>query len=317
MLVVIGANGFVGQEIVQQAMLAGLPVRGAGRGASRLWADAPYVDCDVATGRGLNEACRDAEAVIFAAGMAHRPPHEIDSDLYYQVNGLGCERVVKAAAESGARKVVILSSISVYGSPGGLTDETTPTHPEGPYGLSKKAGEDLALAAGEKYGIAVICLRLATVYGAFDPGNFVRLINTIERGRFVMFGNGKNRKTVIHRFDAALACIAAANHPTSSTGIYNLNEGIYSTASIVRQIALELHVRSFYPIIPTPLANLLVRLLSFGGIRTQAIGNSISRWMSDEAHDGTKFKRDFSWMPSFTLEQGIAEEISWYRKTKQ
>ena len=75
------------------------------------------------------------------------------------------------------------------------------------------------IAAQHQLGLTI--LRLATVYGEGDRGNIARLMRTIDAGRFVWVGHGTNRKSLIHRDDAAAAVLAVVS--TGPSGIRTFN----------------------------------------------------------------------------------------------
>ena len=67
---------------------------------------------------------------------------------YRRVNVGGTEAVARAATEAQVRRIVLLSTISVYGHASGcLMDENTEPRPDTPYGRSKRAAEELVLSA--------------------------------------------------------------------------------------------------------------------------------------------------------------------------
>jgi len=93
-----------------------------------------------------------------------------------------------------------------------LLTQLTP-NPVGPYALSKYNAKLRAIEIARDSGMALTILRLATLYGEGDPGNVGRLLRTLDRGRFLWIGDGSNRKSLLHKGDAARACMAVAERP--------------------------------------------------------------------------------------------------------
>ena len=62
-------------------------------------------------------------------------------------------------------------------------------------------------------GMALTILRLATLYGEGDPRNIKRLIRTLDQGRFIWIGDGRNQKSLLYVRDAARACSMVALRP--------------------------------------------------------------------------------------------------------
>ena len=104
-----------------------------------------------------------------------------------------------------------------------MRTESTRKRPAIPPALCiEQAGRRTAccdVAAQHQLGLTI--LRLATVYGEGDRGNIARLMRTIDAGRFVWVGRGTNRKSLIHRDDAAAAVLAVVS--TGASGIRTFN----------------------------------------------------------------------------------------------
>jgi nucleoside-diphosphate-sugar epimerase len=86
----------------------------------------------------LTQAFRGVSVVLHHAGIASVPRSFADRGYTHEVNVSGTLNVLLAAARSGVRKVVNVSSSSVYGSNGNERQpETAMPAPLSPYGLSK------------------------------------------------------------------------------------------------------------------------------------------------------------------------------------
>lgn len=90
------------------------------------------------------------------------------------VNVTGTATVLDAARKVGCRRIVVLSSVAVYGSSGAdfgeldAVNETTPLRPNSLYGITKRAGEDVALRFGDLTDLDVTILRLGPVFGPWE-----------------------------------------------------------------------------------------------------------------------------------------------------
>ncbi len=268
---------------------------------------------DVTTGSGLADAFRGADAVIHAAGLAHQHRGASAAELA-SVNGEAAGRVMRIAKESGVSQVVILSSISVYGGtrPGETVDESAPTIPTTPYGESKLLGERAASAEAKDSGIGLRILRLATVFGAGDPGNFVRLIRAIHRRHFIQIGSGRTLKSLVHRSDAARACLAAIDDSSPGTKCFNVVSGQFSLREIVSTLSSLLDV----PVLPLRIPSVIakaatagLRMLPRGG---SGLATSIERLLSDESYSGAALESAYGFCPCVGLYQGLADEVNWY-----
>jgi nucleoside-diphosphate-sugar epimerase len=315
-MLVLGASGFVGAAAAEAASRAGWVVRGAGGRRPARCADPVAVD--LADTASLRSACRGAAVVVHAAGLAHVAGAAGRDADFEAVNVRGTAAVVRAAAAEGVRRLVLVSSVSVYGDgvcpPGGF-DETAPCRPASPYGRSKLAAEGIAREAVAGAGLELVVLRLATVYGPGDPGNLARLMRVIDRGRFLWVGAGENLKTLVHVDDVGRALVTAAAIG-APTGTYNLSAPPVSMASVVAELAKALGhpvpgVR--LPGGPCLAAARLLRIFGSWGVSAAA---SLRKWMADDLFNGGRFERDFGWRPAVSLAEGIGGEVAWFRASR-
>ena len=173
---VTGANGFLGSEIIRQARSSGVPVRASDMGPRSISPDVEYVAANVLDAGSLAPAVAGVDVVIHAAGLAHIFGRSSAASAPFDaVNRAGTENTVRAAAEAGVRRVVLVSSVSVYGESGRhACTETAVCSPEGAYATSKREAEQCATRLARAHDVELAILRLATLYGEGDPGNVSR-----------------------------------------------------------------------------------------------------------------------------------------------
>lgn len=318
-LVVTGASGFLGRQITRAALQRGFDVRALSRRGWSPGAGVQGVPCDVMDEDGLRSAMRGATHVVHAAGLAHVFGHaKHAADRFASVNADGTARVVRAAVNAGVQHVVHVSSVSVYGPhDGAVCSEDSPCHPIGPYATSKLDAEAMARAAVNDTPTRLTILRLATLYGEEDPGNVARLMRAIDRGRFIWIGDGSTRKSLLHRDDAARACIVAlgrSNPPASA--LFNVSAPAVAMAQVVDGLADALGRR--VPSWRVP-ASAALRLSGFVGgtlrvARAATVHGTVRKWLTDDVYDGSRFDQAFDFHTEVALADGIAREVAWYRK---
>ena len=133
------------------------------------------------------------DLVFHLAGLLHAAASDrVPPERYDSINVGGTRVVADAARRAGVRRLVLFSTISVYGPGAGatLTEDSTP-RPDSLYGASKLEAERVALAAQGSDGAALgTVLRLGAVYGPRVKGNYRRLLDVLARRRFVSIGDG-------------------------------------------------------------------------------------------------------------------------------
>lgn len=312
-ILVTGASGFLGASVAEQLHRENLAVRRTGRrGKHNPLTD--YWPADLRHSTALPDMLNGVSGVVHCAGLAHQfgpqPPHD---SHYYGINCEATERLAHIAAARGVKRFVFVSSVSVYGpskEPGPRNESAVP-HPVGPYAQSKREAEIRLLRIAAETGLQVFILRMGTLYGEGDPGNVGRLMNAIQKGRFLMIGPGTNRKSLLHRDDAAQACVRAVLHPTDRpAGIWNITAGHHSMKDIVETLATAIDRELPRWHIPAFLADGLLRTgatFGVGPVRRWVKSRwlTVRKWLAEDAYDGSRFAEEFHWQPQVSLEEGF------------
>ena len=153
-----------------------------------------YAPCDVRRPIGDQIGAYRADWLFNFAAIHREPGHEFRE--YFDTNVPGARHVCAYADEIGCKNILFTSSIAVYGEIMAPTDEDAKAYPDTGYGISKLCAE-LIHEAWQSADIErrLIIVRPGVVYGPGDPGNILRLIRAIQKGIFVMPGDGSVRKS--------------------------------------------------------------------------------------------------------------------------
>ena len=322
---VTGATGAIGPTLVGPLLGAGYQVRIlARRQVSSSFFDGPVqvgvgdIFDEVAVGRLVT----GADVVFHLAANLHipDPPPELHAE-YWRVNVEGTRNVIQRALAAGVRRLVYVSTVTVYGHTNGqVVDESGPPRPDTIYSRTKLEGEQVALAAqgADDEPLAVV-LRLATVYGPRQKGNFQRLVQALARGRFVQVGGGRNRRTLVYVRDAVEAMLLAAEHPGAAGRIFNVTDGrVHTMRDILIVICQALGQPA--PQLSVPLAVAQVGAASlewaFGlvGRRAPLTRAILDKFVEDAAYSGQRIQTELGFHPVYDLEAGWQETIAELRR---
>jgi len=321
-LLVTGANGFLGSEIVRQAIRAGLQVRATGRRDVSRFSEVDYYRADILDPNSLMPALNDVAVVIHSAGLAHIFQKSKSTGAHFKdINEKGTANAIRLAAQVGVQHFILISSVSVYGgstSPG--CDENSACHPDRPYAESKWQAEQRAIEIAKASGMSLTILRMATIYGEEDLGNVARLMRSIDQGRFFWVGDGSNRKSLIHREDAARACLYALHEPNPGINIYNVSAPPCTMRDVVDGLASALgrHVPNWR--VPASLALMFTGLasrLTWGHGHLGDLHATLRKWLADDVYDAGRFEKTFNFRAKVKLSEGLIREVAWYRKYSQ
>lgn len=119
---------------------------------------------------------------------------------YDDVNVQGSVNVCEAARKHGVNKIVFTSSVAVYGFAPPDTGELGEPNYFNDYGRTKYLAEQVykKWQAEDPENRTLVIVRPTVIFGEGNRGNVFNLLKQIASGRFVMFGNGKNRKSMAY-----------------------------------------------------------------------------------------------------------------------
>jgi UDP-glucose 4-epimerase len=202
-VLVTGADGFVGRHMVAALTQAGWHVRCAQRSTCPTPSNADIVaGLELGPSTDWRAALDGVQAVVHLAARAHRSKRtqKREKDLYLSVNVEGTLQLARSAISAGVQDFIFLSSVAVNGS---TTDGRAPFSehdipaPTTVYGRTKAAAEQRLseLAAGGTMSITAV--RTPMIYGAGAAGNFGRLLSAVRSGVPLPFALIKNRRAFI------------------------------------------------------------------------------------------------------------------------
>ena len=319
-VLVTGATGAVGPRVVHALDQAGFRIRAFSfdaPAAGMLPQSVEVLIGDVTDQVAVQSAMQGVDVVVHLAALLHivNPPFEM-REKYERVNIGGTATVVEAAIKAGVKRVVLFSTIAVYGpSDGRVLNEMSPTHPDTFYAQTKCAAEQIVLSArgadGQPLGAV---LRLGAVYGSRIKGNYERLTRALARNRFIPIGNGLNRRTLVYDKDIGRAAALAVSHPAASGRIFNVTDGEFHTLNeIIESICSALGrtpPRLSLPVGPT---RTLISLLEKGshaiGLKPPVTREMIDKYTEDIAVDGSLIQKELGFVPQYDLKTGWEETI--------
>lgn len=219
-ILVTGASGFIGGNLLQHLQQQGRSVLGMARGGAM---GAGWRRGNLDDPGSLSLACQGISTVIHCAGYAHAfgALQQADVDLHWRINCEGTRRLVEAAGGAGVRRFVFLSSVKAMGEPGA---ECVAEDWQGafltPYGEAKRAAEAAVLESARSSAMEVVILRPAMVYGPGGKGNLERMARAISRGRFPPLPETGNHRSLVHVDDMVAAILLAIDQPRANGRTY-------------------------------------------------------------------------------------------------
>ena len=218
-VLVTGGAGFVGSHIAR-ALVRDNEVRVLDDCSSGQRCNVPdgatLYEGDLLDESLLREAMDDVDLVFHQAGLVSVPKSVERPVESNRVNVAGTLAVLDAA-RAGEARVVLASSVAIYGDPETVPiDESHPTRPTSPYATDKLAIDHYARVYHELYGLETVVLRYFNVYGpGQSTGNYAGVVSTfLEQARsgqpLTVEGDGSQTRDFVHVDDVVRANLAAA-----------------------------------------------------------------------------------------------------------
>jgi len=212
-VLVTGAAGHLGQNLVRRLLEEGKEVRALVRGA-RGAAALAGLPVEVVTGDVRDaEALRDATSGVVEVYHAAALVQTGDERAFFETNVLGTQALLAACREAGVRRVVVTSALDAARceEQGAAIDEATPLDPTSayaPHGRTKALAEHECLKALAD-GLDVVIVAPTTLVGPFDerPGPIGRALIELSNGKMRGFLRGSLLLTATR--DAVEAHVAA------------------------------------------------------------------------------------------------------------
>ena len=309
---ITGATGFIGQALCKRMLTEGWQIRGSVRSSSQLnnlpvGVDAFQIEL-IEPDTHWKKALEGVDTVVHLSARVNLM-NEYSKDslaLYRQVNVAGTERLSRAAAASGCRRFIFMSSVKVNGEERAqpYTERDIPK-PLDPYGISKWEAEQVLHEIAEATGLEVVILRPALVYGPGVKANLLRLLKVVDRGIPLPFANVNNRRSLIYLENLLDVIVTCINHPKAAGQTFLVSDGKdLSTPELIRLMAEAMGRK--------------VRLFSFppGMLKTMGkiTGRSaeIDRLIGSLCVDSSKIRTMLGWKPPYVMAQGLKETAKWY-----
>jgi len=194
-VLLIGASGFVGTRLIEQ--LGKENCQNIDKNPSLKYPEISTLQNILEN--GLIDSIPSETQTIVLLAAEHRDDVSPTS-LYYDVNVEGTRNVLNAMEQKGIRNIVFTSSVAVFGLNKKNPDESHPVDPFNHYGKSKWQAEEVLREwyNEDKENRSLTIIRPTVIFGERNRGNVYNLLKQIASGKFMMVGNGTNKKSMAY-----------------------------------------------------------------------------------------------------------------------
>ena len=303
---ITGVAGFIGSHLAAKLLADGATVTGIDCFTD--YYPRPVKEANLAVNasspgfRFVEARLQDADLGALLEGATHvfhlaaqagvRKSWGRDFQLYTSHNVDATQRLLEACVGRPLEKLVYASSSSVYGDDAEIPmRESQLPRPLSPYGVTKLAAEHLCHLYAANHGVPATSVRYFTVYGprqrpdmAFNK--FLRAAMTGEP--IAMYGDGLQTRDFTFVADAVAATRAAGDRGRPGA-VYNIGGGSRVSVNQVLELVGRLTGRSL-------------------DVRREGAQKGDMR---DTFADTTRAREDLGFLPSCSLDSGLAAECEW------
>jgi dTDP-glucose 4,6-dehydratase len=316
-VLVTGADGFIGSQLVEALVREGTQVRAmVFYNSLNSWGwldDAPddvrgqfeVVTGDIRDPHFMHEVVRGCEVVLHLAALISIPFSYRSPAAFVDTNVMGTVNVLQAARDSGVARVVCTSTSEVYGSARRVPiDEDHPLQAQSPYAASKIAADQMALAFHRTYGTPVVVLRPFNTFGPRQSARAVipTIITQIASGvREIKLGALSPRRDFSFVSDTVRGFLRAAVAERGVGEVINTGAGFeISIGDTAREIARIMQ------------ADVEIARVDE---RVRPAESEVDRlWANID-----KAARELGWTPEYAgrdgFRRGLEETVSWFRQS--
>ncbi|MFZ2965260.1 MAG: NAD-dependent epimerase/dehydratase family protein [Rhodoglobus sp.] len=241
-VLVIGGSGFIGPRLIDALLERGHTVANLDATPSARHPELTVLG-DVRDRDRVVQAASGVDVIVNLAA-AHRDDIRPLS-LYDEINIGGAESVVAAAEAAGVSRILFTSTVAIYGLDNENATEDSKPRPFNDYGRTKLEAEQRLIAwARRDAARRLVIIRPSVVFGEGNRGNVYNLANQVATGRFLMIGDGSNRKSMSYVGNIAAFLADHLDAPSGVTVMNYADKPDLSTREIITIIEDQLGRRT-------------------------------------------------------------------------
>ncbi|MBI5951446.1 MAG: NAD-dependent epimerase/dehydratase family protein [Chloroflexi bacterium] len=322
---VTGGTGFLGGALVRRLHGMGWDVTALGRNPLRLneLEDEGIrpLRLDITKKDDVFAACENQEVVFHCAAL---PSPWGNYEKFYQANVIGTRNVVQACMENGVKRLVHVSTPSIYfdyNSRMGVKENDPLPEPISAYAATKLLAEEEVNKGFEK-GLAVVSIRPRALFGEGDTVIFPRLLSRLKSGRLPILGDGENIVDLTYIQNVVDALLLCAESPSNTLGKkYNISNGEpVKIWELVNRICDELNL-------PRPTRRISYKTANAAAAAIEFVYSlipyspeppltrlTINMLAHSTTLDISAAKEELGYQPRVSVEEGVVRFLKWWRQ---
>ncbi len=321
LILVTGANGFVGSHLTEALLKRGYRVRCLVRPTSDLrfihHLPVEWVYTDLRQAESLHQICQGVDAICHCAALTRA----LNQETFFRVNTQGAEALARSAIEANLslQRFLFVSSQQAAGpsrEANDFVDESRVPQPLNWYAKSKWAAEQALLAMNDRFPLTII--RPSAVFGPRDR-DFFAYFDLVKHGLQLQLGKNDRWYSVIYVHDLVNLILLALEHPAAVGQTYFGCGRAYSYTELAQAITRALNKRTLRITLPER----TLTLIGLGARVQQRITGRPALLNEQRILDmrqpywlcsGEKARQELGFVARYDLETAVQETADWYRE---
>jgi len=306
-LLVAGAAGFIGSNFVRhlRRMRPGVEIvvldklTYAGTLANLVEFEGQpgyrFVHGDICDADLVESLAAEVDAIVNFAAETHVDRSLMDPFAFIETDVRGTAVLCEAARRNGHKAFLLVSTDEVYGHvPSGRSVETDAFRPRSPYSASKAAGEHIAEAYAQSFGLPLLVTRGSNNYGPHQyPEKLVSVLitNAIDDMALPLYKDGSAVRDFIYVDDHCRA-IDLVLHEAPLGEVYNVGTGTETSGLQVAEAVLDIMAKP----------------------------RSLIEFVADRPGHDYRYAMEvgkitaLGWEPHVSLAEGLERTVRWYQE---
>jgi len=311
-VLVTGADGFIGSHLVEALATEGFNVRAfVFYNSFNSWGWLDSLSDDVSKGievfsgdirdpYAVRKAAEGCRYIFHLAALISIPYSYHSPDSYIETNIKGTLNVLQAARETEVERILITSTSEVYGTARYVPiDEKHPKQGQSPYSASKIAADSLAESFHKSFGLPIVIIRPFNTYGprqsarAVIPTIITQLLSGNEE---IRLGSLSPTRDLIYVKDTVEGFIKLSDADNAIGEEINIaTQREISIGELAKELILKINPEA--------------RIVK-DEERIRPEKSEVERLLGSNK----KLKTISGWTPKYSLNDGLAETIDWFKK---
>lgn len=322
---VTGATGFIGGQILRRLVAQGESVRAFVRPNSR-YAELKTLGAEIATGDlsdpdSVMQSTAGIDVVYHCGGLVSDWGNR---DRFFQANVDGTRHVIDAAIAASVRRVVHLSSASVYGYRCDREySESDPCESRGiPYIESKIQAEQIVHQAMQRRDLDAIILRPVMVFGPRCQSYVGEIVKHLRQGDMLLLDRGRHEAGLAYVENVVDACLLASQIGPIQRRVFNIHDDSRTTwKQYVTALAEGIGLKCPSFSLPTWAAYRLAACMEIGGKLLKRPNRPLLTRLAvlelgqPQRYDISEARQHLGYEPSVGFELAMRSTLQWVRNS--